>query len=144
MALLEGVHGQAHGVHVLKRARDGVDGGEHVAGVPELNQPDGIHPNAEGAERVAAHLWATLEPLLVVLREQLDEDGIPESFYFYDLNGKVSVDLSPNDRISVASYAGRDQVVVPFGDDARFDLDYGNRTGFRGLNNILRKMPWNR
>lgn len=38
-----------------------------VAGVPELNQPDGIHPNAEGAERVAAHLWATLEPLLVDL-----------------------------------------------------------------------------
>ena len=80
---------------------------------------------------------STLEPLLAVLREQLDEDGIPESFYFYDLNGKVSVDLSPNDRISVASYAGRDQVVVPFGDDARFDLDYGNRTGSIAYNRVL-------
>ena len=79
---------------------------------------------------------STLEPLLAVLREQLDEDGIPESFYFYDLNGKVSVDLSPNDRISVASYAGRDQVVVPFGDDARFDLDYGNRTGSIAYNRV--------
>ena len=38
-----------------------------VAGVPELNQPDGIHPNVEGAERVAAHLWTTLEPLLADL-----------------------------------------------------------------------------
>ena len=37
---------------------------EGVAGMPELNQDDGIHPNAEGAERVAAHLWVTLEPLL--------------------------------------------------------------------------------
>ncbi len=80
---------------------------------------------------------STLEPLLAVLREQLDEDGIPESFYFYDLNGKVSVDLSPNDRVSLATYAGRDQVVVPFGDDAQFDLDYGNRTASLAYNRVL-------
>ncbi|WP_412068718.1 TonB-dependent receptor [Rubrivirga sp. IMCC43871] len=80
---------------------------------------------------------STLEPLLAVLREQLDEDGIPESFYFYDLNGKVSLDLTPNDRVSLATYAGRDKVVVPFGDDARFDLDYGNRTGSLAYNRVL-------
>ena len=80
---------------------------------------------------------STLEPLLGVLREQLDEDGIPESFYFYDINGKVSADLSPNDRVSLAAYAGRDQVVVPFGDDARFDLDYGNRTASFAYNRVL-------
>ena len=38
---------------------------EGVAGLPEFNQPDGIHPNAIGAERVAAHLWTTLEPIVV-------------------------------------------------------------------------------
>ena len=80
---------------------------------------------------------STLEPLLAVLRDQLDEDGIPESFYFYDVNAKVSVDLSPDDRVSLAGYAGRDQVVVPFGDDARFDLDYGNRTGSLAYNRVL-------
>lgn len=37
---------------------------EGVAGVPALNQRDGIHPNADGAERVAAHVWSVLEPLL--------------------------------------------------------------------------------
>ena len=37
---------------------------EGVAGLPELNQPDGIHPNAEGAARVATHLWSALEPML--------------------------------------------------------------------------------
>ena len=37
---------------------------EGVAGVAELNQADGIHPNAEGAERVAAHVWPALEPML--------------------------------------------------------------------------------
>ncbi len=80
---------------------------------------------------------STLEPLLGFLRENLDEDGIPESFYFYDVNGKVAVDLSPRDRVAVSGYAGRDLVVVPFGDDARFDLDYGNRTGALSYRRIL-------
>ena len=43
---------------------------EGVAGVSELNQADGIHPNAEGAERVAAHVWSALEPLLSRLVEE--------------------------------------------------------------------------
>ena len=37
---------------------------EGVAGVAALNQADGIHPNADGAERVAAHIWSTLEPMV--------------------------------------------------------------------------------
>ena len=35
-----------------------------VAGRPELNQGDGIHPNVEGARRVADHVFGALEPLL--------------------------------------------------------------------------------
>jgi acyl-CoA thioesterase-1 len=38
---------------------------EGVAGVPELNLPDGVHPNAEGQERVAENVWKALQPLLV-------------------------------------------------------------------------------
>ena len=37
---------------------------EGVAGTPGFNQRDGIHPNAEGAERVAAHVWSALRPML--------------------------------------------------------------------------------
>ncbi|HXE58700.1 MAG TPA: arylesterase [Gemmatimonadales bacterium] len=37
---------------------------EGVAGVPELNQPDGLHPTAEGQRRMAANLWTALEPVL--------------------------------------------------------------------------------
>ena len=37
---------------------------EGVAGVAGLNQADGIHPNAAGADRVAAHIWSVLEPML--------------------------------------------------------------------------------
>jgi acyl-CoA thioesterase-1 len=37
---------------------------EGVAMDSKLNQPDGIHPNAEGARRVADHVWAALDPVL--------------------------------------------------------------------------------
>jgi acyl-CoA thioesterase-1 len=35
-----------------------------VAGLADLNQEDGIHPNARGAQRVADTVWSTLRPLL--------------------------------------------------------------------------------
>jgi acyl-CoA thioesterase-1 len=42
-----------------------------LAGValdPELNGPDGVHPNAEGAERIAGTVWPYLQPLLQTSR----------------------------------------------------------------------------
>jgi acyl-CoA thioesterase-1 len=35
-----------------------------VAGDPRLNQPDGIHPTAEGHALVAANVWKALRPVL--------------------------------------------------------------------------------
>jgi acyl-CoA thioesterase-1 len=35
-----------------------------VAGLADLNQDDGIHPNGRGAQRVADTVWSTLRPLL--------------------------------------------------------------------------------
>ncbi len=35
-----------------------------VAGRPELNQDDGIHPNSEGTQKVADRVWAALLPQL--------------------------------------------------------------------------------
>lgn len=37
---------------------------EGVAGESQYNQADGIHPNEEGARRVASNVWKTLGPLL--------------------------------------------------------------------------------
>lgn len=37
---------------------------EGVAGAPSLNQADGVHPNAEGARRIAERVWQRLEPML--------------------------------------------------------------------------------
>jgi len=37
---------------------------EGVAGEPTLNQPDGIHPTAQGHERIAENVWKALRPIL--------------------------------------------------------------------------------
>jgi acyl-CoA thioesterase-1 len=42
-----------------------------VAGVPGLNQPDGIHPTAEGHAIMADNVWKVLAPVLSRRREQV-------------------------------------------------------------------------
>ena len=37
---------------------------EDVAGIPELNQPDGIHPTEEGQRIVAQNVWEVIQPIL--------------------------------------------------------------------------------
>ncbi len=37
---------------------------ENVAGIPELNQGDGIHPTVEGQKIVAENVWEVLKPVL--------------------------------------------------------------------------------
>lgn len=49
---------RAHGAVAAPFLLDG------VAGVESLNQADGIHPNPQGARRVADNLWRTLRPIL--------------------------------------------------------------------------------
>jgi acyl-CoA thioesterase-1 len=41
-----------------------------VAGSETLNQPDGIHPTAEGARIMADHVWAVLKPVLDEIESQ--------------------------------------------------------------------------
>lgn len=43
---------------------------DKVAGQPSLNQPDGIHPNARGAEIVAETVWGALGPILQQMSSQ--------------------------------------------------------------------------
>ena len=37
---------------------------DKVAGVPGLNQGDGIHPNVDGAQIVADTVWSALRPMV--------------------------------------------------------------------------------
>ncbi|HET6566498.1 MAG TPA: arylesterase [Rhodothermales bacterium] len=43
---------------------------ENVAGIPRLNQSDGIHPTAEGDRIVARNVWKVLRPVLEGLRQE--------------------------------------------------------------------------
>ena len=48
-----------------------------VAGIAALNQPDGIHPTAEGQRRLADNVWRILEPLLAERAASRDPEGAP-------------------------------------------------------------------
>jgi acyl-CoA thioesterase-1 len=37
---------------------------DNVAGIPDLNQADGVHPNASGERIVAHNVWRALEPVI--------------------------------------------------------------------------------
>ena len=50
---------------------------EGVAGVADLNQTDGIHPTAEGAEIVADNVWTVLEPVWRQNRDVSAGEGSP-------------------------------------------------------------------
>jgi acyl-CoA thioesterase-1 len=40
---------------------------EGVAGVPAMNQDDGIHPTEAGARKAARNMWRTLGPAIQAL-----------------------------------------------------------------------------
>lgn len=82
-------------------------------------------PFSRGSWMLAARR-STLEPVLAVLRESVD--GVPDTFYFYDINGKINFDADQNNRLSLAFYSGNDLVSIPFQEDANIRLQYGNQT----------------
>ena len=83
---------------------------------------------------------STLEPLLGALRASID--NIPSLFYFLDTNGKLSVNIGANDKLSMAFYSGKDRVDFPFGDDAEFKLNYGNQTISGNWTHIFNEMTF--
>ncbi|HLR32669.1 MAG TPA: TonB-dependent receptor, partial [Fodinibius sp.] len=82
-------------------------------------------PLKNGSWMLAARR-STLDPLLAVLRKS--QENIPESFYFWDLNGKINYDANANNKLSLAFYTGTDDLRLPFSDDANVSLNYGNQT----------------
>jgi len=56
-----------------------------------------------------------------------DADEAP-TYYFYDLNMKVSTHLGTNDRLFISGYFGRDVLGSPTSDNDAFDVHWGNST----------------
>jgi acyl-CoA thioesterase-1 len=50
---------------------------EGVGGVADLNQPDGIHPTAQGAEIVATNVWNVLKPVLEADSRRVGRGRVP-------------------------------------------------------------------
>src|SRR5690606_2571456 len=83
-------------------------------------------PYSKGSWMLAVRR-STLEPLLAAL-QAANVEGIPDKFYFYDVNGKLNFDAGRDDRLSVSFYTGRDQLLLPIIEDTNVDLAYGNFT----------------
>ena len=83
-------------------------------------------PFRQGSWMIAARR-SMLEPLLAILRKS--ESGIPDTFYFYDVNAKVNIDAGKRDRLSLGVYTGTDKILISPVSDFDIDLPYGNRIG---------------
>ncbi len=82
-------------------------------------------PLGKGSWMFAARR-SMVEPILAALRES--QRGIPDKFYFYDINAKVNYDAGQRDRFSLGMYTGTDKLVISPAEDFDIDLPYGNRT----------------
>lgn len=72
------------------------------------------------------------------MRDALDTD-LPD-YFFYDTNGKVNFDITPNTTLTVGGYTGLDDLNFEFGsDDARAAIEtyWGNRTLTSRLRQVL-------
>lgn len=66
-----------------------------------------------------------LEPILDALRS---EDNEIPSYYFYDLNGRLTVPAGRGGRLSVTGYSGHDDLFLDLDEDSFLDIRWGNRT----------------
>ncbi len=106
-----------------------------TASVGLLSSRASIEGPYSGGSYMFAARRSTLEPVLWALRSSVD--NIPDSFYFFDLNGRVNYDAGSKDRLSFSFYAGMDDVVFPAGEDLVLNLNYGNLTGSATWRRIL-------
>jgi len=78
------------------------------------------------------------EPVLNVMRDALDTD-LP-SYFFYDVNGKINLDITDRTTLTIGGYTGQDNLGYDYGsDDARASLGlyWGNKTGTARLRQVI-------
>jgi hypothetical protein len=90
-----------------------------------IEGPYGASDGDPAGSYMVAVRRSTLDPVLAALD---DIDGVPDAFYFFDVNAKINYDPGPNDKLSLAAYGGQDQLRLTPSGDQEFDVGYGNRT----------------
>ncbi|MFB6230236.1 MAG: TonB-dependent receptor domain-containing protein [Salinibacter sp.] len=109
--------------------RQETTGGLHLGLLASRSYIEGPYGTGADGDPAGSYMIAvrrsTLEPVLAALN---DIEGVPESFHFYDINGKISYDAGPNDKLSLSGYGGRDQLNLDLGNGGQSDVQYGNRT----------------
>jgi len=78
---------------------------DKVAGVPALNQADGIHPNVQGAAIVADNLWTMLKPMVDAVPTTFPAGGLRPPEPPYDVARGGSVPRSAPSAHSLRSFA---------------------------------------
>jgi len=119
--------------------------GGRLSAVLNLTQKDGNREKVEGVVSLGLiSSRATLEgpigngswmlsgrrtylDLLLGLLPEDPDNPLPD-FNFYDLNGKITQDFGPNDRVSLSGFASGDQLDFE-GQGVAFGLGIGNQTG---------------
>jgi len=70
-----------------------------------------------------------IDPVLSAIQGASDDlDGL--GYYFYDINGKINTQLTPNDNLMISFYGGDDDLDVAVseeGDSLAFTMRWGNR-----------------
>ena len=91
-------------------------------------------PHSDRGSYMLAVRRSTLEPLLAALERR---NGVPDAYYFYDVNGKVNLEAGPRDRLALTFYAGGDVLDLPIVDGFDAALAYGNRTLSAGWTHLF-------
>lgn len=119
--------------------------GGRLSAVLNLTQKDGNRNEFEGVASVGAissrmslqgpvgkGSWfvggrRTYLDLLLGLLPEDKENPLP-MFNFYDVNAKITQDITGNDRVSLSGFLSADNLALE-GTDMQFDIGLGNRTG---------------
>lgn len=116
-------HGGRLGAVLDVRSRDGntsgMSGQGGVSTIASRLQLDG--PVGDGSWLVSARR-THLDPFLDAIRTE--ENEIP-AYYFYDLNGRLSIPAAGG-KVNVSAYRGRDDLVFDLERDTYFNLNWGN------------------
>ena len=83
-------------------------------------------PHKRGSYMLAVRR-STIEALLAVPSIR-NAEGVPNAFYFIDANGKLNLDVSNRDFLSLSFYAGQDVLDIEITEGAEARIRYGNRT----------------